>query len=84
MCVALCGLSGHRAVKGLRRERGEPVILHFIFHYCQPFVMTLASVHCTYVALGLNMCVCVFVDMRVCVCVYMCTVYSMRMGKTLL
>lgn len=61
VCVMLCGLSGHRATKGLRRERGECVVLRFIFHNCQPFVMTLASAHCTYVALGLNMCVCVCV-----------------------
>lgn len=59
--VMLCGLSGHRAMKGLRRERGERVVLRFTFHYCQPFVRTLASAHCTYVALGLDilyMCVC--------------------------
>lgn len=55
--VVLRGLSGHRAMKGLRRERGECVVLRFIFHYCQPFVMTLASADGTYVALGLNMCV---------------------------
>lgn len=73
VCVVLCGPSGHRAMKGLRRERGEPVVLRFIFHYCQPFVMTLASTHCTYVALGLN--ISVSVDMRV------CTVYSMWTRK---
>lgn len=54
-----CGLPGHRDRKGLRRERGERVILHLVFHYCQPFVMTLASTLYTYAALGLNICVCV-------------------------
>lgn len=72
MLVLLCGLSGHRAVKGLRRERGERVVLRFTFHCRQPFVRTLASAHCTYVALGLNI-------LYMCACVNMCvcTVYSM-------
>ena len=68
--LAVCvTLSGHRAMKGLRRERGECVVLRFTFHSCQPFVMTLASTHCTYVALGL------------CVCVRTHTVYSMCMRE---
>ena len=53
-CV-VCLVTG--AMKGLRRERGECVLLGFIFHCCQPFVMTPVSTHCTYVALGLNACV---------------------------
>lgn len=64
--VVHCGLPGHRDRKGLRRERGERVILHFIFHDCQPFVMTLASTLYIYAALGLNMCMCVCE--HVCVC----------------
>lgn len=43
LLVLCCGLPGHMDRKGLRRERGERVILHFIFHYSQPFVMTPAS-----------------------------------------
>ncbi len=77
VCVLLCGLSGHGAMKGLRRERGEHVVLRFTFHSSQPFLMTLASTHCTYVALRLNMCVCA--SEHVCVS----AVYSMRMREGL-